>query len=66
MTAEARAPHAGRIAAYDVLRWAAIVMVVAIHVTGYATLQAVLGERDMTGFLRRWEKYVLALRFPEE
>ena len=34
--------------------------------TGYATLQAVLGERDMTGFLRRWEKYVLALRFPEE
>jgi surface polysaccharide O-acyltransferase-like enzyme len=30
--------HPGRLAAYDVMRWLAIVMVVTIHVTGYATL----------------------------
>ena len=29
--------------------------------TGYKTLAAVLGETDMIGFQRRWEKYVLNL-----
>jgi hypothetical protein len=32
--------------------------------TGYATLVRILGERDMDGFQRRWERYVAALRFP--
>ena len=30
--------------------------------TGYATLQRVLGERDMEAFRRKWEKFVLGLR----
>jgi len=30
--------------------------------TGFATLQRVLGEQDMTAFQKRWEKFVLALR----
>ena len=30
--------------------------------TGYATLQKVLGERDMDQFKTRWEKFVLGLR----
>jgi hypothetical protein len=30
--------------------------------TGYATLQRVLGERDMQAFQTKWEKYVLGLR----
>ena len=30
--------------------------------TGFATLQRVLGEKDMTDFQKRWEKFVLALR----
>ena len=32
--------------------------------TGYKTLQTVLGEPDMTAFQKRWEAYVLGLRFP--
>jgi hypothetical protein len=32
--------------------------------TGYATLKAVLEEKDMAAFQRRWEKLVLALKFP--
>jgi hypothetical protein len=32
--------------------------------TGYATLQAVLGEKDMDAFQKRWEAYVLGLEFP--
>ncbi|MBP7747918.1 MAG: C39 family peptidase [Phycisphaerae bacterium] len=32
--------------------------------TGYKTLQATLGETDMAAFQRKWEKYVLKLRFP--
>ena len=31
--------------------------------TGYKTLQKILHERDMTAFKKKWEKYVLALRF---
>jgi hypothetical protein len=31
---------------------------------GYKTLTAILGEADMTGFKRRWERYVSELRFP--
>ncbi|HUQ04796.1 MAG TPA: hypothetical protein VM261_19980 [Kofleriaceae bacterium] len=31
--------------------------------TGYDTLVAALGERDMAAFQRRWEAYVLRLRF---
>ena len=30
--------------------------------TGYATLQSLLGERDMAAFQKQWEKYVLGLR----
>ncbi len=33
--------------------------------TGYATLQEVLGRKDMAGFQRQWEAYVLKLRFRE-
>jgi hypothetical protein len=29
--------------------------------TGYRTLQRILGERDMTRFQQKWQKYVLAL-----
>lgn len=32
--------------------------------TGYNTLQAVLGEKDMEAFKAKWEKFVLALKFP--
>ncbi len=32
--------------------------------TGYKTLQAVLGTRDMKAFFATWKKYVLGLRFP--
>jgi hypothetical protein len=32
--------------------------------TGYKTLVATLGEKDMTAFKRRWERYVAELRFP--
>jgi hypothetical protein len=31
--------------------------------SGYATLVRVLGERDMKAFQRRWERWVLGLRF---
>lgn len=31
--------------------------------TGYATLQAILGEQDMAAFQQRWEAWVLELRF---
>ena len=31
--------------------------------TGYKTLQAVLGEKDMAAFQKRWEAYVLGLVF---
>jgi hypothetical protein len=31
--------------------------------TGYDTLVAALGERDMTAFQKRWERWVLSLRF---
>ena len=32
--------------------------------SGYVTLSEVLGERDMVDFQRRWEAFVLSLRFP--
>jgi hypothetical protein len=32
--------------------------------TGYETLQRVLGESDMAAFQKRWETFVLGLRFP--
>jgi hypothetical protein len=32
--------------------------------TGYETLQAILGEEDMPAFQKRWEKFVLGLKFP--
>jgi hypothetical protein len=32
--------------------------------TGYKTLVAVLGEEDMSGFKKRWERFVMGLRFP--
>ena len=32
--------------------------------TGYATLAATLGERDLAAFQARWEVYVAKLRFP--
>lgn len=32
--------------------------------TGYATLQAVLGVKDMDAFKVSWQKFVLGLRFP--
>jgi hypothetical protein len=32
--------------------------------SGYKTLTAILGERDMDGFKRRWERFVSGLRFP--
>lgn len=31
---------------------------------GYKTLQRVLGEPDMAAFQKKWERYVLGLRFP--
>jgi hypothetical protein len=31
--------------------------------TGFRTLQAVLGEKDMADFQKRWEKWVLTLEF---
>ncbi|MCE9547462.1 MAG: hypothetical protein K8T25_18475 [Planctomycetia bacterium] len=31
--------------------------------SGYETLKAVLGEKDMEAFQKRWEKYVLALEY---
>ena len=31
--------------------------------TGYQTLKAVLKESDMRAFRKRWERFVLALRF---
>jgi hypothetical protein len=32
--------------------------------TGYETLLEVLGEKDMADFQKRWEAWVLKLRFP--
>ena len=32
--------------------------------TGYETLKRVLGEKDMAAFQKRWEAFVLGLRFP--
>jgi hypothetical protein len=32
--------------------------------TGYRTLVQVLGEKDMDAFKKRWEEYVMKLRFP--
>lgn len=32
--------------------------------TGYNTLQEVLGEKDMDAFKKKWEAFVLRLRFP--
>jgi hypothetical protein len=32
--------------------------------SGYQTLIATLGERDMTAFKRRWERFVMDLEFP--
>lgn len=32
--------------------------------TGYKTLRKVLGEKDMDAFKKRWEQYVMGLRFP--
>jgi hypothetical protein len=32
--------------------------------TGYKTLQAVLGEKDMRAFKSKWEAFVLKLTFP--
>lgn len=33
--------------------------------TGIVTLKRVLGETDLDAFQRRWESWVLKLRFPE-
>jgi hypothetical protein len=33
--------------------------------TGYATLQKVLGREDMVAFQKEWQAYVMKLRFPE-
>jgi len=32
--------------------------------TGYETLKSILGEEDLAGFQKKWEQFVLALRFP--
>jgi hypothetical protein len=32
--------------------------------TGYDTLKEVLGEKDMAAFKKKWESYVMKLRFP--
>jgi hypothetical protein len=32
--------------------------------TGYLTLKRTLGESDLEGFQKKWERYVLGLRFP--
>ncbi len=32
--------------------------------TGYKSLQKILGTTDMAAFKRRWETYILTLRFP--
>jgi hypothetical protein len=32
--------------------------------TGYNTLKKVLDEKDMTAFKKRWEEFVLKLRYP--
>ena len=32
--------------------------------TGYQTLKTILDEKDMDAFQKRWEEYVLGLRFP--
>jgi hypothetical protein len=32
--------------------------------TGYKTLQRILGEKDMAAFQKRWEAWVMKLRFP--
>jgi hypothetical protein len=32
--------------------------------TGYKTLQATLGEKDMAAFQKKWERFVLKLTFP--
>ncbi len=32
--------------------------------TGYETLKKVLGEKDMDAFKKKWERFVLKLRFP--
>jgi hypothetical protein len=32
--------------------------------TGYKTLTNILGEKDMTAFKKKWEKFVLELSFP--
>ena len=32
--------------------------------TGYDTLKKVLGKKDMDAFKKRWEAYVLKLKFP--
>ena len=34
--------------------------------TGFNTLKRVLGEDDMAGFQKKWEKFVLALRKSED
>ena len=36
----------------------------AVDPTGYAALQAVLGEQDLAAFQKRWQKWVLGLQFP--
>ncbi len=33
--------------------------------TGYGTLKTVLGEKDVAAFKKRWQAWVLKLRFPE-
>ena len=37
----------------------------AVDPTGYATLQEVLGERDLAAFQKRWERYVAGLVFDD-
>ena len=32
--------------------------------TGFGALKRVLGEKDMDAFKRKWERFVLKLRFP--
>jgi len=36
----------------------------AVDPTGYTALQAVLGGTDMTAFQKRWQQWVLGLKFP--
>ncbi len=32
--------------------------------SGFATLQKILGEKDMSAFQKKWEEFVMKLKFP--